>query len=142
MSNSKSYHIRSLEDIPSVAKEFLDDYGHRKVFAFDAPMGAGKTTFILGLLKAMGVEDAEGSPTYSLVNVYESQMFGKIYHFDVYRLENEEEALDIGVEEMLYSDGVCLIEWPEKIESLLPDNTITSYIRVNEDGTRTLTVNV
>lgn len=142
MSSSKSYHIQSLEDIPSVAKEFLDDFGHRKVFAFDAPMGAGKTTFILALLKAMGVEDAEGSPTYSLVNIYDSQMFGKVYHFDVYRLESEEEALDIGVEEMLYSDGLCLIEWPEKIESLLPDNTITSYIRINEDGTRTLTVNV
>ncbi len=135
-----SYHIESTADIPATAVRFLEDFGHRKVFAFDAEMGAGKTTFILGLLSAMGVENAEGSPTYSLVNVYESQMFGKIYHFDVYRLENEEEALDIGIEEMLYSDGICLIEWPEKIASLLPDNTIWSYIRINEDNSRTLTV--
>lgn len=142
MGTEKSYHIVTTADIPAVAKAFLDDFGHRKVFAFDAPMGAGKTTFILGLLSAMGIEDAEGSPTYSLVNVYDSQMFGKVYHFDVYRLKDEAEAYDIGVEEMLYSDGYCLIEWPEKIESLLPDNTIWSYIRVNEDGSRTLTVNV
>lgn len=142
MSETTSYHIESTSDIPRVAKQFLDDFGHRKIFAFDAPMGAGKTTFILGLLSAMGIEGAEGSPTYSLVNVYESPMYGKVYHFDVYRLKSEEEAYDIGVEEMLYSDGVCLIEWPEKIESLLPDNTIWSYIRVNDDNTRTLTVNV
>mgnify|MGYP002628211817 FL=1 len=142
MNNDRSYHIETTSDIPRIAKQFLEDYGHRRVFAFDAEMGAGKTTFILGLLNAMGIVEAEGSPTYSLVNVYESQMYGKVYHFDVYRLESEEEALDIGIEEMLYSDGVCLIEWPEKIKSLLPDNTIWSYIRVNEDNSRTLTVNV
>lgn len=140
MTKQRAYHIESIEDLPNVAKQFLDDYGHRKVFAFDAPMGAGKTTFILSLLNAMGIEEAEGSPTYSLVNVYESQMFGKVYHFDVYRLKSEEEAYDIGIEEMLYSDGICLIEWPEKIESLLPDNTIWSYISRNDDNTRTLTV--
>jgi tRNA threonylcarbamoyladenosine biosynthesis protein TsaE len=140
MSKEKSYHIQSLDDLPRVAKEFIEDFGHRKVFAFDAPMGAGKTTFILSVLHAMGIEDAEGSPTYSLVNVYDSPMYGKVYHFDVYRLQSEEEAYDIGIEEMLYSDGICLIEWPEKIESLLPDNTIWSYISRNDDNTRTLTV--
>ena len=71
-------HIQSLQDLPHAAKTFLDEVGHRKVFAFDAEMGMGKTTFIISLLSAMGVEDAQGSPTYSLVNVYESQMFGKI----------------------------------------------------------------
>lgn len=140
MNKEKAYHIHSLDDLPRVAKEFMEDFGHRKVFAFDAPMGAGKTTFILSVLNAMGIEDAEGSPTYSLVNVYDSPMYGKVYHFDVYRLQSEEEAYDIGIEEMLYSDGICLIEWPEKIESLLPDNTIWSYISRNDDNTRTLTV--
>lgn len=140
MSKEKSYHIQSINDLPRVARQFIEDFGHRKVFAFDAPMGSGKTTFILSVLSAMGVEDAEGSPTYSLVNVYDSPMYGKVYHFDVYRLKTEEEAYDIGIEEMLYSDGICFIEWPDKIQSLLPDNTIWSYIRRNDDDTRTLTV--
>ncbi|MFT5779039.1 MAG: tRNA threonylcarbamoyladenosine biosynthesis protein TsaE [Crocinitomicaceae bacterium] len=133
-------NIESPLDIPSAAKKFLDEVGHRKIFAFDAEMGAGKTTFILGVLSAMGIEDTAGSPTYSLVNSYESEMFGKVYHFDFYRIEDEMEALDIGIEEMLYSDGICFIEWPEKIKNLLPDNTIWSYIRKNADNSRTLTV--
>ncbi len=134
--------ISSVEDIPRAAKEFLDQVGENKVFAFDAEMGSGKTTFILGLLRAMGIEEVEGSPTYSLVNTYDSEMYGKVYHFDVYRIENEMEALDIGVEEMLYSDSVCFVEWPEKIKNLLPDTTIWSYIRINEDNSRTLTIDL
>ena len=140
METKLEIRIESVNDIPGAAKEFLDTFGHRKVFAFDAEMGSGKTTFILGLLSAMGVTDTEGSPTYSLVNVYESEMFGKVFHFDFYRINSEEEALDIGVEEMLYSDGISFIEWPEKIKNLLPDNTIWSYISKNEDNSRTLTV--
>lgn len=134
--------IDSLQDIPNASTAFLEAVGHRKIFAFDAEMGTGKTTFIMGLLKAMGIEHTEGSPTYSLVNVYESQMFGKVFHFDLYRIKDEMEALDIGIEEMLYSDGVCLIEWPEKITDLLPDNTIWSYIRKNGDDSRTLTIEI
>lgn len=132
--------IDSIEDLPRAAKEFIDAVGHRKVFAFSAEMGSGKTTFISAVLQAMGVGHVEGSPTYSLVNVYDSQMFGRLNHFDLYRIEDEEEALDIGIEEMLYSDDICFIEWPEKIENLLPDNVIWSYIRVNEDSSRTLTM--
>jgi tRNA threonylcarbamoyladenosine biosynthesis protein TsaE len=142
METKLEIRIESVKDIPGAAKEFLDAVGHRKVFVFDAEMGTGKTTFILGLLGAMGISNPEGSPTYSLVNVYESEMFGKVYHFDLYRINSEEEALDIGVEEMLYSDGVCFIEWPDKIKDLLPDNTIWSYISKNEDESRTLTVEV
>ncbi|MCH2230184.1 MAG: tRNA (adenosine(37)-N6)-threonylcarbamoyltransferase complex ATPase subunit type 1 TsaE [Crocinitomicaceae bacterium] len=132
--------IHSIEDLPRASKEFIDAVGHRKVFAFSAEMGAGKTTFISAVLNAMGVDEIEGSPTYSLVNVYDSQMFGRINHFDLYRIREEEEALDIGIEEMLYSDDICFIEWPEKIDNLLPDNVIWSYIRVNEDSSRTLTI--
>ena len=135
-------HIQTLNDLPATATEFIERVGHRKVFAFEAEMGSGKTTFILSLLKAMGIEDAEGSPTYSLVNNYTSEMFGKIYHFDLYRIEDEFEALDIGIEEMLYSGDVCFIEWPEKIRNLLPDNVIWSYIRRNEDNSRTLTIDI
>lgn len=140
METKLEIRIQSVSDIPGAAVEFLEAVGHRKVFAFDAEMGTGKTTFIIGLLNAMGITNTEGSPTYSLVNVYESIMFGKVYHFDFYRINSEEEAQDIGVEEMLYSDGVCLIEWPEKIKNLLPENTIWSYIRKNEDDSRTLTI--
>lgn len=142
MSDKKIIHIESLRDLPRVAMEFLDTVGHRKVFAFKADMGVGKTTFISALLKAMGVQELDGSPTYSLVNVYDSKMFGRIYHFDLYRIDDEGEALDIGIEEMLYSDEICFIEWPEKIESLLPDNVIWSYIRRNDDETRTLTIDL
>jgi tRNA threonylcarbamoyladenosine biosynthesis protein TsaE len=134
------YHIQHLDQLPGLAKEFLDNYGQYKVFAFDAEMGTGKTTFINVLLAAMGIKETEGSPTYSLVNVYDSPMFGKVYHMDVYRLKSEEEALDFGVEEMLYGGGVCLIEWPEKIAGLLPENTIWVYIRKNDDESRTFTI--
>ncbi len=135
-------HIQSLQDLPHAAKTFLDEVGHRRVFAFDAEMGTGKTTFIIALLNAMGIVDAEGSPTYSLVNVYESLMFGKVYHFDLYLINDESESFEIGIEEMLYGDGVCLIEWPEKIKNLLPDNAIWSYIRKNGDDSRTLTIEI
>ncbi len=134
--------IQQLDDIHEAAKEFLEKVGHWKVFAFQAEMGSGKTTFIQALLNCMGIEDPDGSPTYSLVNSYESPMYGKIYHFDLYRIESEEEAYDIGIEEMLYGDGMCFIEWPEKISELLPDNVIWSYIRVNQDGSRTISIDI
>ena len=132
--------VDSIDDLPRAAQLFLEQFDHRKVYLFSAEMGAGKTTFITALLHAMGIEEVDGSPTYSLVNSYESPMYGKIYHFDLYRIEDEIEALDIGIEEMLYSGGMCFIEWPEKINNLLPDNVIWSYIRRNEDNTRTITV--
>lgn len=134
--------IQSLAELQNAALEFIERVGHRKVFAFQAEMGAGKTTFITALLKAMGIEDPDGSPTYSLVNSYDSPMYGKIFHFDFYRINDIEEAFDIGVEEMLYDDAMCFIEWPEKISEILPDNVIWSYIRVNEDGTRTITIDL
>lgn len=134
------YHIQHFDQLPGLAKEFLDNYGHNKIFAFDAEMGTGKTTFINVVLAAMGIKETEGSPTYSLVNVYDSPMFGRVYHMDVYRLKSEEEALDFGIEEMLYGGGICLIEWPEKIAGLLPENTIWVYIRKNDDETRTFTI--
>lgn len=134
------YHIQDIKEIPHIAQQFLEEFGHNKVFAFDGEMGVGKTTFISALLTAMGIADLEGSPTYSLVNVYDSKMFGKIYHFDVYRLKSEMEAYDIGIEEMLYGGGICFIEWPEKIANLLPDNTIWVYIRKKDDNSRTITV--
>ncbi len=132
--------IADITDIQRSAKEFLDQIENGRVFCFEAEMGIGKTTFITALLSAMGIAKTDGSPTYSLVNTYESQMFGKVYHFDVFRLKNESEAYDIGIEEMLYGEGICFIEWPEKIKNLIPDNAIWVYIRRNQDDSRTITI--
>lgn len=135
------YIIPDLNSIQTVASQFLTDYGHRKIFAFQAEMGTGKTTFILGLLRAMGIENPEGSPTYSLVNTYESPMYGKVYHFDLYRITTEEEAYDIGIEEMLYENtAYCFIEWAENIKNLLPLNTVMVTMRVTETGERMMEV--
>ncbi len=134
--------VKSVEDLPSAAKFFLEETDNRKVFAFEGQMGAGKTTFIVSLLKAMGVEDIEGSPTYSLVNTYDSVAFGRINHFDLYRLNSEEEVFDIGIEEMLYCGDYCFIEWPSKIENLLPENTIWVRISVNESNERIISVEI
>jgi tRNA threonylcarbamoyladenosine biosynthesis protein TsaE len=90
----------------------------------------------------MGVEDIEGSPTYSLVNTYDSVAFGRINHFDLYRLNSEEEAFDIGIEEMLYGGDYCFIEWPSKIENLLPENTIWVRISINDENERIISVEI
>ena len=132
--------LKTIDDLPFAAKTFLEETDNRRVFAFDGQMGAGKTTFIISLLKAMGVEDIDGSPTYSLVNSYLSIAFGKIHHFDLYRLNSENEAFDIGIEEMLYGGDYCFIEWPQKIENLLPENTIWVRIRNNEQNERTISI--
>ena len=123
-------------DLPFIAKQFLEGIGNAKVVAFDAEMGAGKTTFIGVLLKAMGVEDYDGSPTYGFVQSYKSPMFGTIHHFDMYRIESAAEAFDIGFEEYVYSNDFCFIEWPSKVEELLPEDTIHLTIQVNPTSER------
>lgn len=113
-----------------------------RVFAFDGQMGAGKTTFIKSLCEAMGTEDIVNSPTFAIVNVYdvEQPYKGEVYHFDCYRLKDIREAMDFGAEEYLYSGNYCFIEWPEKIEPLLPDDTIWVKIVPQENGDRLLTI--
>ena len=132
-------HVHSLDEIKTAAMDFLETLGDSRVFAFSAPMGTGKTTFINALLNAMGIVSLEGSPTYSLVNVYDSPMFGRIYHMDMYRLNSASEALDIGIEEILYSGDLCFIEWPEKIMELLPEKTVHLNIQILSDGSRVIT---
>ncbi len=136
----KELIAHSLEDVPFVAKEVLEQLGNRKVLAFYAEMGSGKTTLITAILRAMGIEHPEGSPTYSLVNSYESAYYGEVLHFDVYRLNSIEEAMDAGVEEMLYSGAYCLVEWAELIEPLLPDDLMKVKILVTEGGERLVQV--
>ena len=113
-----------------------------RVFAFDGQMGAGKTTFIKKLCEEMGSADVVNSPTFAIVNVYdvEQPYRGEVYHFDCYRLKDIHEALDFGAEEYLYSGNYCFIEWPEKIESLLPEDTVNVRITPLENGERQLVV--
>ena len=129
----------SLNDLPFAAKQLIDSLGNQRVVAFEGEMGAGKTTFITTILKAMGIPDPDGSPTYSIVNSYRSNYFGNIYHFDVYRMNSAEEAYNAGVEELLYSGGYCFIEWASKIEELLPEDTVFVTISVNAEGHRIIT---
>jgi len=114
----------------------------RRVFAFDGPMGAGKTTFIKKLVAEMGTTDIVNSPTFAIVNVYdvEQPYKGEVYHFDCYRLKDIREAMDFGAEEYLYSGNYCFIEWPEKIEALLPEDTVWVKITPMPDGDRQIII--
>ncbi len=129
----------SLDTIDQTAGAVLPHLKH-KIVLFDAPMGVGKTTFIKSLAKAMKVVDTVNSPTFALVNEYRTEDDDIVYHFDCYRLKNEEEALNIGIEDYFDSGSFCLIEWPEKIAGLIPDDVTTIKISVNEDGTRVLDI--
>jgi len=119
--------INSTSDLPEAAKILLNACQGKKIFAFSGLMGAGKTTFIKSLCTAMGVEDTVSSPTFSIVNEYLSNTGEKIFHFDFYRINSQSEAYDMGYEDYFYSNAFCFIEWPEKIEELLP----SGYVRVN-----------
>ena len=135
----KQIVIRDLQDLERAAKEFLQAIGNQRLVAFYAPMGAGKTTFITALCKVLGVqEDAVSSPTFAIVNEYRAADGAPIFHFDFYRIEHPEEALDIGLYDYLDSGAICLMEWPENIAALLPEETLPVHISVNPDGTRTL----
>ena len=113
-----------------------------RVFAFEGQMGAGKTTFIKKLCEQMGTHDVVNSPTFAIVNVYdiENPYKGEVYHFDCYRLKNIQEAMDLGAEEYLYSGNYCFIEWPERIEGILPADTVYIEITVLPNGDRKLSV--
>ena len=124
------------------ALELLKANEPHRVFAFDGAMGAGKTTFIKKLVEQMGSVDIVNSPTFAIVNVYdvEHPYKGEVYHFDCYRLKDIREAMDFGAEEYLYSGNYCFIEWPEKIEALLPDDTVWVKIEPQENGERRLII--
>lgn len=125
----------SIEEIQQVAHKTVSENPH-KVILFHGEMGAGKTTLIKALAKELGVTQATSSPTFSLVNEYSTENNGLVYHFDVYRLKNESEALDFGIDDYLYSGNWCFIEWPEKIPNLLPDEYSEIFISVITDGKR------
>lgn len=129
--------IQDLEHISEAAKQFVDQIGSHKVFAFYGSMGAGKTTFIKAVCEELGVEDVITSPTFAIVNEYTGKE-GTIYHFDFYRIKKLEEVYDMGYEDYFYSGALCFIEWPELIEEVLPDDAVKVSITEKEDGSRAI----
>ncbi len=138
--NRHTINIENLDFYPQAAAQFIAAMQGRRIFAFYGSMGAGKTTFIKALCEAMGVEDAINSPTFAIVNEYESAAGDTIYHFDFYRIKSIAEVYNMGYEEYLYSNAYCFIEWPELIEELLPEETVKVTIEEGSDGHRTITM--
>lgn len=131
--------IPSLDRIDEAAKRFLNEIGDNRLVAFYAPMGAGKTTFTTAVCKALGISpEAVSSPTFAIVNEYRAASGEPVFHFDFYRIESNAEALDIGLYDYLDSGALCLMEWPENIEDLLPAETLKVRISVGADGSRLL----
>jgi len=140
--SSTTCHEVKQEELGEVAKVFLQRAGHCPVWLFFGDMGSGKTTFIKSLCVQVGVKDAMSSPTFSIVNEYNTNDDDKVYHFDFYRIKNEAEAYDIGSEEYFYSGNLCLIEWPEKIPSLIPAEHAEVSITVENQNHRTIALSV
>ena len=139
--------IKDIEHIREAACEFIAAFHDIlcndeavKCFAFYAPMGAGKTTFIKAICEELGCDDVITSPTFAIVNEYEVANFQLIYHFDLYRIKKTEELYDIGADDYFYSGNLCFIEWPEMAESALPDETIKITITPQPDGSRIVSI--
>ena len=133
MLNEKADHLKEL---PEIARKLVDQFAEERVFAFYGKMGAGKTTFIQSVCRVLGSDDTVTSPTFALINEYNTKKNGSVFHFDFYRIKNLEEVFDLGYEDYLYSGSYCLIEWPELIESLLPEKVVRVKIEVEKDGSR------
>ena len=130
--------VNGKQDLPRAARAFLQHIGESRIIAFQGAMGAGKTTFITAVCEALGVKDVVCSPTFTIVNEYRDAAGEPVYHFDFYRINRLSEALDIGLYEYFDSGALCLIEWPEMIEELLPEDTLKVQILVEDAETRTL----
>ena len=133
-------HIDSLAELPEAAEAVIEALGTRTVVAFRGAMGAGKTTLIREIAAQLGSADNVTSPTFAIVNQYSDRDGRPVYHFDFYRIDRPEEAYDFGYEEYFYSGDLCLVEWPEKIETLLPDDTMTVRITADSEQGRTVEI--
>ena len=133
---NKSYTLKHLTQI---ARQIIDA-STNKTLLFYGSMGVGKTTLIKEIVKQLGVDDVVSSPTFSLVNEYQSPKGETIYHFDFYRIQSEEEALDIGIEDYFYNNNWCFIEWPEKVKNLLPLNAVEIHLSLNKDESRNILI--
>lgn len=131
--------IPDLNALPRAAETFLQALGGRKVVAFYAGMGTGKTTFTAAIARHLGIGDAVNSPTFAILNEYRDATGDPVYHFDFYRLRSSAEAVDLGFEDYFYSGRLCLIEWPEIVEDILPEDCVKVRIATEADGSRTLT---
>ena len=137
---TQTIRITSEEELPQVAEAVLAATGHRTVVVFRGEMGAGKTTLIREIAAQLGCTDTVTSPTFAIVNQYKGADDRAVYHFDFYRIEDLREAYDFGYEEYFYSGDLCLVEWPERIEPLLPDEVVTVRIAVESETTRTFEI--
>ena len=131
-------HIKNIEDLDRAAGEFLEKIGDNTLVALFAPMGSGKTTFTTAVCRVLGVTDPVGSPTFAIVNEYMRADGDPMYHFDFYRINKLQEAVEIGLYDYLDSGYLCMMEWPENIEELLPEETLKVHIQVNPDQSRTI----
>lgn len=130
-----------LSEIDAVVKQVWELNKHKKVWLFNASMGSGKTTFINALCKLLQIDEVSSSPTFSIINEYESNIIGTVYHLDLYRLKDEQEAIDAGVEDVLYSGKYCFVEWPEKATEIMPDNVLQIRIALIDSITRLIEFN-
>lgn len=128
--------IKDVKDIRAAARQFIHEMGAERVYAFYGSMGAGKTTFIKAICEEMGVRETVGSPTFAIINEYRDKEGKPIYHFDFYRINKLEEAFDFGYEDYFYSGHLCFVEWPELVESVLPEDTVKIMIREEDNGDR------
>ncbi len=135
------YLIKSESELSCAADWFINNIQDRKIFTFSGEMGAGKTTFIKAICKALKVEQVVSSPSFALVYEYYSPLKGSIYHFDLYRVKEISELYDLGYEDYFYSDSLCLIEWPEIAEYLFPPDRVSVKIEVNQDESRRVIMN-
>lgn len=130
--------IFELKDLPQIAKEFIESIGEDRIFLFNGEMGSGKTTFIAEVCRQLGADDDFGSPTFSIINEYRNAEGEAIYHFDLYRIEDTHELLDMGTEDYFLSGNLCFIEWPDRLSHLVPDDAREVTLSVNADGSRAI----
>ena len=130
---SNTFYANNLQELDEIGNQLLKNFGNQKKIVFYGEMGVGKTTLIKSICKALNVQDIVTSPTFSVVNEYQTDIGNTIFHFDFFRIKEKEELLDLGLEEYIYSDNYCLIEWPEKAEGLLDDNFVEIHMTKNKD---------
>lgn len=136
----KEFIAKNVADLETICQQLLVEFGTEKIVLFKGEMGAGKTTLIKHLCKQLGIDDVTSSPTFSIVNEYVSNKEQKVYHFDFYRINDEQEVMDMGYEDYFYGGDYCFIEWPEKIPNLIPEKFVVVTIEVDEDNNRIISI--